>query len=53
MKDAAEVVERLAISGKMDRAVAETLQLEVRRLAKRYGLQIEEVRIEEVVSEPE
>lgn len=32
---------RLEISGKMDRHGAEALQLEARRLAKRYGIDIE------------
>jgi hypothetical protein len=32
---------RLEISGVMDRHAAEALQLEARRLAKRYGIDIE------------
>jgi hypothetical protein len=37
---------RLNISGKMDRHAAEALQLEARRLAKRYGIDIKGVRLE-------
>ena len=37
---------RLEISGKMDRHAAEALQLELRRLAKRHGVDIKEVRID-------
>jgi hypothetical protein len=36
----------VAISGHMDRHVAEALRLELRRLAKRHGVDIKEVRIE-------
>jgi len=32
---------RLEISGRMDRHAAEALQLEARRLAKRYGIDIQ------------
>jgi hypothetical protein len=37
---------RLEISGKMDRHAAEAPQLEARRLAKRYGIDIKGVRLE-------
>ena len=36
-----EGIPRLEISGVMDRHAAEALQLEARRLAKRYGIDIE------------
>ena len=36
-----ERVTRLEISGRMDRHAAEALQLEARRLAKRYGIDIQ------------
>ena len=36
----------LEISGQMDRHAAEALQLEVRRLAKRYGIEIQDIRVE-------
>jgi hypothetical protein len=38
---AGERIPRLEISGVMDRHAAEALQLEARRLAKRYGIDIE------------
>ncbi len=37
---------RLEISGKMDRHAAEALQLEARRLAKRYGIDIRGISLE-------
>ena len=37
---------RLEISGKMDRHAAEALQLEARRLAKRYGIDMQGIRLE-------
>lgn len=51
MKDRDEALQRFEITGEMDRAEAESLQLEVRRLAKRYGLDIQDLRIEEVVTD--
>jgi len=36
-----EKIDRLEITGSMDRHAAEALQLEARRLAKRYGIDIE------------
>ena len=41
-----ERIHRVEISGRMDRHAAEALQLELRRLAKRHGVDIKEVRIE-------
>ena len=41
-----ERVTRLEISGRMDRHAAEALQLEARRLAKRYGIDIRGIRLE-------
>ena len=37
---------RIAISGYMDRHGAEALQLELRRLAKRYGVDVKEITID-------
>ena len=36
-----ERIPRLEISGMMDRHAAEALQMEARRLAKRYGIDIQ------------
>jgi hypothetical protein len=41
-----ERIPRVEISGRMDRHAAEALQLEVRRLAKRHGVDIKDVRID-------
>jgi hypothetical protein len=41
-----ERVTRLEISGRMDRHAAEALQLEARRLAKRYEIDIQGIRLE-------
>ena len=51
--DREEDVHRFEISGEMDRATVEALQLEIRRLAKGYGFDIEELRIEEVENQPD
>jgi len=40
-----EQIPRVEISGRMDRHAAEALQLELRRLAKRHGVDIKDVRI--------
>ena len=45
-RPAGERISRLEISGRMDRHAAEALQLEVRRLAKRYGIDIQGIRLE-------
>ena len=37
---------RVTISGYMDRHTAEALRLELRRLAKRHGIDIKDVRVE-------
>ncbi len=37
---------RVAISGYMDRHMAEALQLELRRLAKRYGVDIKRITVD-------
>jgi hypothetical protein len=42
-RPAGERIPRLEISGVMDRHAAEALQLEARRLAKRYGIDIEAI----------
>jgi hypothetical protein len=46
-KDSTRAVRRIELTGDLDRHAAEALQLEIRRLAKRYGIEIEECRIEE------
>jgi len=46
-KDSTRAVRRIELAGDLDRHAAEALQLEIRRLAKRYGIDIEEFRIEE------
>lgn len=46
-RDSARTVRRIELAGDLDRHAAEALQLEVRRLAKRHGIDIEEVRMEE------
>jgi hypothetical protein len=43
---AGERITHLEISGVMDRHAAEALQLEARRLAKRYGIDIEAIGLE-------
>lgn len=49
--DSSEAVPRIEITGIGDRHAAEALQLEIRRLAKRYGVDIKEIRIEEVAED--
>ncbi|MBI3457547.1 MAG: hypothetical protein HY002_17345 [Candidatus Rokubacteria bacterium] len=50
-EDPAEAVHRIEITGIPDRHAAEALQLEIRRLARRYGIDIREIRIEEVAND--
>lgn len=38
---------RLEISGPLDRAALEALRLEIRELARRYGLTLKDLRMEE------
>ena len=45
-RSSGERTPRLEISGMMDRHAAEALQLEARRLAKRYGIDIKGIRLE-------
>lgn len=45
-QDTGDQVTRLEITGSLDRHAAEALQLEVRRLARRYGVEVRSVRIE-------
>ena len=42
---------RFEITGCLDREAAEALQLEIRRLAKLHGVEIEDLRIEETGDE--
>jgi len=44
----AEAPHQIEITGGLDRAAAEALQLEVRRLAERLRIEISEIRIERV-----
>lgn len=44
-------VERFEIAGGLDRAAVEALELDLRRLAKRYGAEIRALRIEKVEGE--
>ena len=46
-----EGVERIEITGPLDRPAAEALWLEIRRLAERHGVEVGEFRIEEVTGE--
>lgn len=47
-KDRAEAVHRIEITGSLDRHSAETLQIEIRRLAKRHGIEIKKMRLARV-----
>ena len=49
--DLHQVVHRIEISGDLGRHAVEALQLEIRRLAKRHGVEITELRIETVDDE--
>lgn len=44
-KGSREVIHRIEIEGGLDRQAAEAFELEIRRLAKRYGVEIEEFRV--------
>lgn len=45
-KDSSEAGYRIEITGTLDRHAVEILQLELRRLAKRYGVEIKELKVE-------
>ena len=45
-KDSAKADHHIEITGTLDRHAVEALQLEVRRLAKRYGVEIKGLRVE-------
>jgi hypothetical protein len=47
-QDNSALVHRMEIVGDMDRHAMEALYLEVRRLAKRYGVEVKGFRIESV-----
>lgn len=49
--DTGEVVRRFEITGGMDRHSIEALYLEIRRLAKRFGVTVREFRIVKTVDE--
>ena len=49
--DVTQVVHRMEIAGDLGRHAAEALQLEIRRLAKRHGVEITDLRIEKEVDE--
>jgi uncharacterized protein (DUF58 family) len=44
--------ERLEVVGDLDAAAAEALRLEIRRLARRHGVAVLELRIDRQSSEP-
>ena len=46
-----ETVRRFEVTGDLDRHAVEALQLELRRLAKRHGVEIKVLRIEKIVEE--
>ncbi len=50
-KDSAGAVDRIEIRGDLDRHAAEALYLEIRRVARRYGLDIREFRVEKVTGQ--
>ncbi len=47
-KDSAEADDCIEIRGTLDRHAVEVLQLELRRLAKRYGVEVKGLRVERV-----
>jgi hypothetical protein len=51
--DLEQIVHRIEISGDLGRHAVEALKLEIRRLARRHGVQIAELRIETVDDEDE
>ena len=50
-KDSAGSVHRIEVTADLDGHAVEALYLEIRRLAKRYGVDIKEFRIEKVADE--
>ena len=52
MKDGSDPVERVEISGEMDAHRFEAFKLEVRQLAKRLGIDLEEPRAEAGSNDP-
>lgn len=51
-RDSAETIHCIEIAGISDRHAAEALYLEIRRLARRYGINIKEIRIEKEGTHP-
>ncbi len=47
-RQSGEAEERFEVTGDLERHAAEALALELRRLARRYGVEVEEVSIEPV-----
>ena len=47
-KESAKAGHRIEITGTLDRHEVEFLQLELRRLAKRYGVEIKRLRVEKL-----
>ena len=45
-KDRVEAVHRIRITGTLDRHALEALQLEIRRLARLHGIQIQGIQVE-------
>jgi type IV pilus biogenesis protein CpaD/CtpE len=50
-KESGGEVRRIEISGELDRHAAEALQLELRRLARRHGIDVREARVEKLDEE--
>ncbi len=48
----AAATRRLAVTGELDRRALEALYLEVRRLAKRYEVEIKEFRVDKIEHKP-
>jgi len=47
-----DLTDWVEITGELDRQAAEALQLELRRLARRYNLEVEDLRIEPIDDTP-
>ena len=52
MREPASATRRLEISGELDRYTAERLRLEVRALARRFGLDVTGVAVEPATEPP-
>jgi hypothetical protein len=45
-EDTGEIVYRFEVTGELDRQIAEALRLEIRRLAKQFGVEVSAFRLE-------